>query len=158
MPIYVEREEPLNQGDIFAEVDFTLPRGASRVPETRAGMVLSHSCDCDKYFAELERDRVPEPDCWPVTVAPIHEISELDAGKAGDARRNRIKRFFYLPAEGGFDEMVVDLWFEQPIPIVQLDPDGRLTSLSDDWVKRLHIQMWELRTRIKAEDAFKEPS
>lgn len=147
MAVYQAREYPLNQGDLFGEVPLLSVDGSKRPDKVARAMVVSHDCDCDKYFSEIERGRAREPDLWPVTVAPVYELSDLRGGQGGDARAGRIKRFFYIAPEGDHGEMVADLWFEQPVSITQLLALPKIASLSDEWLKRLHIQIWELRTR-----------
>lgn len=147
MAVYQTRDQQLNQGDIFEDVPLLTVDGADRPPKIARGMVVSHDCDCDKYFNEVQRGRATGPELWPATVAPVYDLTELRGGQSGDARAGRIKRFFYIAPEGNFGEMVADLWFEQPVSIAQLIELPRVASLSDDWLKRLHIQIWELRTR-----------
>jgi hypothetical protein len=53
--VYTEREEPLNQGDVFRELGFSIPRGDDRSIEVLDGMVISHHCDCDKFHVEQEK-------------------------------------------------------------------------------------------------------
>lgn len=150
MPVYEDRGEPVNQGDIFDGVPFVLPHGQERPSAEFMGMVISHDCDCDKFFNERERGRLPEPERFCLTVAPAYPCEELQGGQCGDARAGRIRRFFWLPAERDLPELVIDLWFEQPVPMTELLGRQRLVSLSDEYRRRLHIQIWELRTRIAA--------
>lgn len=150
MPVYEDRDEPVNQGDIFEDVPFVLPRGEERPTVELMGMIISHDCDCDKFFSERDRGRLEEPERFCVAVAPAYPCEELQGGQCGDARAGRIRRFFWLPAERDLPELVIDLWFEQPVPITQLLDRSRRVSLSDDYRRRLHIQIWELRTRIPA--------
>lgn len=147
MAVYQAREEQLNQGDIFEDVPLLTVDGPERPQKIARGMVVSHDCDCDKYFNEVRRGRASGPALWPVAVAPVYDLKDLRGGQSGDARAGRIKRFFYIAPEGDHGEMVADLWFEQPVSIAQLLGLRRVASLSDEWLKRLHIQIWELRTR-----------
>jgi hypothetical protein len=155
LAVYGDREDAVNQGDIFRDVSFVIPRGPDRPSVVLMGMVVSHDCDCDKFFSERDRGRLPEPDRFCVAIAPTYPLSELQGGRAGDARAGRIRRFFPLPAEDEHPEMVVDLWFEQPIPMTELLDRERIGSLSEEYVRRLHIQIWELRTRIAAEKVLR---
>jgi hypothetical protein len=153
--VYSRRNEPLNQGDIFKEVPFTSPHGDDRRTLIMEGMVTSHDCDCDKYFHEVNKGAVDNPDGWPVIVVPVYPIEQLQGGQDGNARLGKIRRWFYLPADQGRSEYVADFWFEQPIPIVQLLARERVASLSHEWRQRLHIHIWEMRTRVPAADAFR---
>lgn len=150
MAVYTDRAEPVNQGDLFADIPFVIPRGDDREREDLVGMVISHDCDCDKFFTERDRGRLEHPDRFPITMAPVFRVEELQGGQDGDARAGRIRRFFYLPPEDEREDLVVDLWFEQPVAMTQLLDRDRMASLSDEYVQRLHIQLWELRTRVKA--------
>lgn len=47
MPVYTERQEEINQGDIFSDVPFGVPPDSGEA----WGMVISHDCDVDKFLA-----------------------------------------------------------------------------------------------------------
>jgi hypothetical protein len=120
-------------------------------------MVISHHCDCDKFQAEKEKGDAHDMARWPIAVAPVYRLGDLQGGQDGDARAGRIRRFFYLPAEADHEERVVDLWFEQPIPAIVLMKKDREASVSDDWLRRLHIQIWELRSRVDFDKINRDP-
>lgn len=143
MAVYKDRSaDDVNQGDIFDGVSFTAITSI-----TMMGMVVSHDCDCDKFL----KPKNPIPDeqrpLFPITVAPVHLISQLPPEWASLVRESRMPRYLHLPAEGEFEELVVDLWHEQPVPIVTVLEQTRLASLSDEWRSRLWTQIIRLRTR-----------
>jgi hypothetical protein len=152
--VYQERPDALNQGDLIQEVPFTIPLGNERSVKVMLGLVLQHDCDCDKFL----KPRTPIPEeqqpAWAITVAPAHPISDLTGGRPKAVREGNMSRYFWLPAEGDVDELVADLWLEQPIPIVQLLERRRVASLSDDWRLRLWAQVFDLRTRLDPADVF----
>src|SRR5690349_6835859 len=116
MPVYVERQEALNQGDLFADVPFTLPRGDyERLSSVHPGLVVSHDCDCDKAVG---RQPDAEPDRLVVTLMPVYPLERFaSSGQAGDIRAGRIWRYLYLPAEGEQEERCADYLLMQPVPV-----------------------------------------
>jgi hypothetical protein len=128
------RDTLLSQGDIFKvriafpytsnlEEDYLIIRNGQDVPHSKAtdawlgehpneflvapsfatnyGIVLSNSCDVES------EDKNPLEF---VTIGAVLPITSLpDQGKHGDLRRNRMVRFFHLPAdnEAGFPESYV---------------------------------------------------
>lgn len=156
MSVYAERGEPLNQGDIFHAVEFSIARGGDRTIETFDGMVISHHCDCDKFHVEKGKGDAHDIERFPIALAPVYKLEDLKGGQGGDAKACRIRRFFFIEAEGDREELVVDLWWEQPIPAVVLLEKERIASVSDDYLRRMHIQLWELRTRVPFHEINRE--
>jgi hypothetical protein len=146
VPVYQAREEPLNQGDIFADVPFTVPVGDyERTGAVHPGLVVSHDCDCDKAAARAEG---APPDLLLITVVPVYPLSRLAAtGQAGDIREGRISRYFYLPAEGDLEEQCADFWLEQPAPLMLLRRRPRRACLSDEYRGLMLLHIWRLRAR-----------
>ncbi len=115
-------------------------------------MVLSHSCDFTKFRADEEKGRA-NLDRFPLLVAPVIGESEIpDAGTVGHAKRDRVPRYFFLPAEGPLADEAhfLDFWFIQPAAVFELLAVHRLASLSDEWQRRLQIALdrffsWEDR-------------
>ena len=145
MPVYEDRSsDEANQGDIFADVPFVAyPRPDG---DASLGIVISHDCDCDKFL----KPKTPIPEeqrsIWPITMAPVHPIDELTGGRMKAARERAMPRYFHLPAEDDFPELVADLWLEQPVPIERVIASERRASLSDEWRGRLWTQLIRLRT------------
>ena len=139
--VYVERPEDASQGDVFAAVPFA---GAGTSEGFRMdGMITAHHCVCDKFF-RLSGD---EAERFVVAVAPVHSFDELTGGRRPAAREGHMPRYFYLPAEASRPELVVDLYLEQPVRMVDLLVCDRLSSLSAEWLGRLWQQFLRLRLR-----------
>lgn len=161
MPVYGPAEERLNQGDLFSKVAVVIPR-AVRVRRQRRrqslALVTSHDCDCDRYKRAVEKGQGPDVlRRFPLLVAPVHPIAELaDEGLHGDIRKARVPRYFHIPAEDECEEMVADLWFEQPVPAMELLQLRRMATLSEEWKRHLAIQIFRLRSHLREEDVFKE--
>ncbi|MGD9697178.1 MAG: hypothetical protein AB7V42_16125 [Thermoleophilia bacterium] len=150
MSVYVAtRPEMLSQGDILENVPFLRRRGRD-LGEVEIwpmlGIVTAHSCEIDKYDRALERGHSAVA-LWPVSVAPVMDIEMMPTGQPADARRGKIKRYAHLPSEDGNPEMVVDFYFDQPVPIQILRALKKRAHLSDQWVTRLQSRMVIFRTR-----------
>lgn len=145
MAVYADRSEhEANQGDLFEEATLECSLGT-----TATVMVISHDCDCDKYLKPNTPLTESERYEWRVTVAMVHPISQLSGGRPKAAREDKMSRYLVLPAEGNFEELVVDLWSEQPIRMTSLLEHVRLASLSDEWRTKL---WWKIiRLRLGAE-------
>jgi hypothetical protein len=143
--VYCDRSsDDANQGDIFEDVPFAVfPRSDG---QSSLGMIISHDCDCDKFLKP--KTPIPEQDrtTWPITMAPVHVIDELTGGRAKAVRDGDMRRYFHLPAESDLDELVVDLWLLQPVPMEQIMLCVRRASLSDEWRPRLWAQIIRLWT------------
>jgi hypothetical protein len=142
VPVYTDRSQhEVNQGDLFAAVPFPVPLIDTPLP----GMVISHDCECDKFL----RPRTPltpeRRDAWRVTVAYAHPIDMLSGGTAKAARDDATPRYLHLPAEAEIPELVVDLWSEQPVRMVELLDCDRIASLSTESRNRLWWKIIRLR-------------
>lgn len=118
------------------------------------GLVTSHSCDIDKYEEEKHGLSGNQKKAWPVSVAPLFSLETLSAGQAGDVRSSRHRRFFHIPREGPNREMMADLWFEQPVPLVLLLPLSRMATLSPEWLARLWTHAFVGLTRKDPAEVF----
>lgn len=158
--VYGPREHQLNQGDLYESVPFHLPVGKSDVSsdfERMLGLVTSHGCDCEKYDRAVQRGQTQETlDRMPLLAAPVHDLEDLNASLAGDVRKVRVPRYFYMPADEHQPELVADLWFEQPVAIPQLLDLEHRATLDEEWRLKLIVQIFRLRSHLKEESVFKE--
>ena len=144
MAVYADRSaDRLNQGDVFAEVPFAI--GAR--PLSR-GMVVSHDCDCDKFLRPKTALTEDERDAWTITLAVVHPVDDLTEGRPKAVRRDKMPRYFYLPAEDEMPELCVDLWTEQPVRALDVLACTRLASLSPEtrealWWKIIRLRLGE---------------
>jgi hypothetical protein len=154
LAVYGPPEGKLNQGDVLEDVPFYVRRGGDLARVEGPGLVTSNSCDYDK-FAELRAGLTRQQKLtWPLSVAPLSGLGELSSAAAGDARRYRHTRYFYLPKERPHPEQIADLWWEQPIPIVVLEQLPRRASLSEDHRLRLWVFTFHRRTRLDPAHVF----
>lgn len=160
MAVYADPDAPdrLNQGDLLADVAFVGQDARDRTQRNQAlGLITSHSCDCDKFFALREKGLPEEIEMtWPIMVAPVHSPDDLLGGQPGDARAGRMPRYFPLPAEGDHPDLVVDLWREEAVPAVTLLELDRQACLSRETLLAAYVHLWVLRTRLPPKDVFKE--
>jgi hypothetical protein len=141
LPVYADRPDPINQGDIFERVPFLDPPAG----EAAWGMVISHDCDVDK-FVKPDRPLTPiAHESWRITMAVVHPVDDLGRNRAGNVRADRMPRYFFLPAEGELPDLCADLWTEQPIRARELLECPRIASLSPDTRERLWWKMIRLR-------------
>jgi hypothetical protein len=154
LPVYGPPEKDLNQGDLIAEVPFISRRRRDCEAVVLAGLVTTNSCDLDKY-TEL-RDSLTRNQrlAWPVTVAPLYGLEDLDRAAAGDVRAHRHRRYFYLPREAPQPEMMADLWLQQPVPLSVITRLNRLATLSDEWLARLWLHAFITFSRRDPKDVF----
>lgn len=141
MPVYGERPDQINQGDIFDEVPFLDPPAG----DTSWGMVISHDCDVDKFLRPARPLSPTASSSWRITMAVVHPVDDLAGGRAGDVRADRMPRYFFLEAEGDLPDLCADLWTEQPIRAEGLLYCQRLASLSPESRERLWWKMIRLR-------------
>ncbi len=141
MAVYAGRPDPINQGDIFERVPFPVPPtdGPSR------GMIISNDCDVDK-FLKPQRPLPPEVrDAFCVTMAVVHPVDELGAGRLHHVRADEMPRYFYLPAEDDQGELCVDLWTEQPVRMADVVDLMLVASLSPEYKNKLWWKIIRLR-------------
>lgn len=138
MAVYADRSDhDANQGDVFEAVPF----GGFTID----GMVTSHDCVCDKYLeprTPLSEEAAAE---FPVSVAPVHPLDQLTDDWRAAVLRDRMPRYFLLPAEGERPDLVADLYLEQPVRFAEVLDCDRATSLSPEWLARLWQQFMRLR-------------
>lgn len=141
MPVYQDRPDPINQGDIFDGVPFLDPPSG----EMSWGMVISHDCDADKFLQPARPLTQTAFESWRLTVAVVHPVDELGGGRAGDVRADRMPRYFYLEAERDLPELCADLWTVQPVRAAELVECDRVASLSPASRERLWWKIIRLR-------------
>src|SRR5207253_825052 len=83
-------------------------------------MLISHDCDCDKFLKPNTALTESQREAWCVTVAIVHPIDQLTGGRPKAVRQDAMSRYLHLPAEDDLEELVVDLWTEQPVRMVSL--------------------------------------
>lgn len=123
---------------------------------TVPGLVVSHSCDIDKYDEVKHRLGGNEKKAWPVTVVPLLSPDQMDEGVLGDVRAHRHHRYFHLPHEGPNQELVTDLWRIQPVPRMALMRLDRVGTLSDDYLHRLWAALIVVFTRVDPQSLQQE--
>ena len=130
------RQEELAQGDILDSFEFFRPLGGTYKDTVwLPAMVISHSCDFTKFKEDRKKGR-QELDRFPLLVAPVASAQQIpDKGTRGHAAKDRVARYFHLPAEAPLDkeDHFVDFWFIQPAAVYELLDITRIASLTDDW-------------------------
>ncbi len=151
-----DSEYPLDQGYILERVPIRIPEPNGKHRETHMlAVVTQHGCDCEKFDHAKEKNQAT--DHFAVQVAPVFEIKHLrDDGKHKDIRSGRVPQYFSIPSEDKRPELVADLWLEQPLPTADLLQLKRVDSLSEEWCRRLVIQIFVLRSRVEVKDVFRE--
>jgi hypothetical protein len=142
LPVYADRPDPVNQGDIFNEVPFPVPPPAGG---PSMGMVISNDCDVDKFLKPQRPLSHEARDAFRVTMAVVHPVDELAAGRQHHVRQDEMPRYFYLPAEDHLEELCVDLWTEQPVRMVDIERLEPVASLSAEYKNRLWWKIIRLR-------------
>jgi hypothetical protein len=101
LAVYGPPEGAVNQGDIWLNVPF-LGRQELGIdfPIYSPGLVVSHSCDIDKYDEIKDRLAENEKKRFPILLAPVLGFGDLDPSLRGEVKSGRQRRYFYLPAEG----------------------------------------------------------
>jgi hypothetical protein len=153
--VYGDAHYALDQGYLLDAVPVRFPRSGEDSVEQSLAVVTSHGCDCDRY--ERAKAAGDSGETLVVQVAPVHPLAALDDnGLHNDIRKGGVHRYFHIPAEAGHDELVADLFFEQPLPTGDLMRLVRVASLSEDWCWRLSLQIFVLRSRKRIEDVFRD--
>jgi hypothetical protein len=143
LPVYADREDnQVNQGDLFVEVPFPVPMLGDT---PLMGMVISHDCECDKFLKPRTPLSSERRAAWRLTVACAHPVDMLPGGTAKAARQDEMPRYLHLPEEADVPELVVDLWTEQPVRMVELLECDRVASLSAEFRNRLWWKIIRLR-------------
>jgi hypothetical protein len=141
LPVYCDRLDAVNQGDIFANVPFVVPPGGGEA----WGMVISHDCEVDKFVRPARPLTARARASWRFTLAVVHPVDDLGSDRAGNVRADRMPRYFYLPAEGELPELCADLWTVQPVLAEEVAGCGRIASLSPESRERLWWKIIRLR-------------
>jgi hypothetical protein len=154
LPVYGPPEGGLNQGDVIRDVPFHVFREHSPELVAAPGLVISHSCDIDK-FDELKAKLTGNGrKRWPIQMVPLMSTAALDAAQIGDAKAGRHRRFFYIPKEGRHQELLADFWLAQPVPLVIVQTLTRLGTLSDEYLAKLWTHAFVSISRKKPADVF----
>lgn len=119
------------------------------------GLVLSHSCDIDKYDEEKAKLNGNQRKRWPVQMLPLLSTADLSKGALGDVKAGRHRRYFYIPKEGPHQELVADFWLAQPVPLLVVKALTRLGTLSDDYLARLWTHAFVAISRKNPVEVFK---
>jgi hypothetical protein len=142
LAVYGQPEGAINQGDVRLGVRFYIRQQHSYQRVIALGMIVSNSCDIDKYAEVKHTLTNNERKRWPISVAPLYGLGSLSASTAGEVRAGRHRRYFYLPQEDRHNEQVVDLWLIQPVPLVVIRGLTRIGTLS-----REHLaKFWATRS------------
>lgn len=144
--LYEEPSAEISQGDIFEAVPHHYLNCSDdgsaehkRVPGK--GILLTHDCDVDKVRVKR----------W--TFCPIVPLQKLEQGAQGDARRNRIFAFFFLPKYGPIEEdSFVDFFQVSSIDKNLVSKLKRILSLSDEGRRALYTQHIRFATRWQLRD------
>lgn len=158
MGVYGPRSDRnLNQGDVLRAVPFIARKdlGAKDLAAL-PGLVVSHSCDVDKYEAEKHKLDGNAKKAWPVTLVPLLSPEHLEDRLLGDVRAHRQYRYFHLPREANHQELVADLWQMQPVPRIAVQRLDRIATLSDEYLRRLWAALIVLFTRVDPGALVKE--
>jgi hypothetical protein len=138
LAVYGRPEKALNQGDIFPNVPFYSRQvDGSFTLLTVPGLVLTHSCDIDKYDEVKGKLSGNQKKRWPIQMLPLLSPADLDKGALGDTKAGRHKRYFFIPKEDRHQELVADFWLAQPVPILDIQKLTRLATLSEEYLARL---------------------
>lgn len=154
MAVYGSPERDLNQGDIWANVPFYARQLHSNKLVVLPGLVLSHSCEIDKFDELKDKLTGNEQKRWPVQMVPLMNLGALDDGQKGDVKAGRHRRFFYIPKEGRHHEMVADFWQAQPVPLLVVKGLNRVATLSDEYLAQLWTHAFVAVSRKKPSDVF----
>lgn len=154
MAVYGAPDGDLNQGDVLANVPFYGRQEHGNELVTVPGLVLSHSCDIDKFDEVKHTLTGNQRKRWPVQMLPLMTPAALDKGALGDTKGGRHRRYFYIPKEGHHQELVADFWLAQPVPLVVLKRLQRLATLSDEYLAKLWTHAFVAISRKEPTDVF----
>lgn len=113
--------------------------GAARVLGSIAGeyaVVLTYGCEIEKM----------KP-AHTVLVAPITSIESLAPAVRDQVIRQEMFRYFPLMGIPGLGDYYANLGRTFPIQLRLIEPDHRMSSMSDDAIKRLQAQIVGFYTR-----------
>jgi len=118
------------------------------------GLVLSHSCDIDKYDEQKHKLAGNAQKRWPVQMVPLMTPSGFDKGTLGDVRAGRHHRYFLLPKEGPHQDLLADFWLAQPVPLLVVKSLQRVATLSEEYLAKLWTHAFVVTTRKKPSEVF----
>lgn len=154
MPVYGLPAGAVNQGDVRLNVSFFIRQDQGAEFVSSPGLIMSHSCDIDKYDEVKHQLNGNQKKRFPIQVAPLFGLGHLDASQAGDVRAGRHRRYFYLPQEAPHHEMVADLWLTQPVPLLSVRRLTRAATLSEEYLARLWVHAFVTHSRKDPRDVF----
>jgi hypothetical protein len=132
------------QGDIVDGVVAAAPTTSGIVEEVALVMMISHSCE----FTKTARN----PD-YPILVAPLLPLADLDASLRGKVRTDDVTRYWPLPAnEWVEDESAVDLTLVQPVLGQQLLDGDRRCSMAPDGRIALADRLFSMLSLLRRPD------
>lgn len=154
MAVYGQPERAINQGDIRASVPFYIRQQHSLQLVVGLGMIVSNSCDIDKYDEIKHTLNNNERKRFPISVAPLYGLGSLSVSATGDVRAGRHRRYFYVPPEGRHNEQLVDLWLAQPVPLVVIRGLTRIATLSKEHLAKFWAHAFVTMSRKDPADVF----
>jgi hypothetical protein len=118
------RPEPVAQGDIFADVEYSIRLRGAWAEERGFVIVIAHDCEYTKAARQRER---------PLSIAPLVVIDDLPDGQATPTRANEMSRYWPLPEKEPLAVgLAVDFANIQPLIAEDLEAAQRVTSIDDD--------------------------
>ena len=147
----------LSQGDILRAVPFISRKdlGAKDL-DALPGLVVSHSCDVDKYIEKKDSLDGNTKKAWPVTMVPLLSPAQMEDDVLNDVRAHRQYRYMHLPREARHQELIADLWQMQPVPRMAVLRLDRIATLSEDYLHRLWAALIISFTRVDPGVLLKE--
>lgn len=112
------------------------------------GLVVSHSCDVDKYIEKKDSLDGNTKKAWPVTMVPLLSPAQMEEDVLSDVRAHRHYRYLHLPREAQHQELIADLWQMQPVPRMAVERLNLIATLSEDYVNRLWAALIISFTRV----------
>jgi hypothetical protein len=155
LAVYGQPEGAINQGDIRSSVPFYIRQQHTPNLVLTMGLIVSHSCDIDKYDEIKHTLGNNEKKRFPILVAPLYGLGSLTKEDAGNVRAGRHRRYFYVPAEGRHNEQVADLWLTQPVPLVIVRGLPRLATLSREHLAHFWAHAFVTLSRKDPADVFR---
>lgn len=154
--VYRELGDVLDQGDLLVDVPFLRREGAAEPSVvTELGIVTSNGCQCERFTEAQARGASQEIiQTYPLHVAPVYDAASYDKGLQGDIRKGRVRRHFWIPREGEMPDLIVDLFYDQPVPAIALSDLHRVASISTDLWYALLVHAWTFRSHINPDDVF----
>lgn len=154
MAVYGQPEGAINQGDIRSGVPFYVRQHYGFRLVSTLGLIVSHSCDIDKYDEVKHQLTNNEQKRFPILVAPLYGLGSLSKDDAGNVRAGKHRRYFYISPEGRHNEQLADLWLTQPVPLLVVRSLPRLASLSREYLAKFWAHSFVTLSRKDPADVF----